>query len=75
MCASLNCALLYCIPTSLITGMLESATDLTGDTSVTSNVAFMAGSSQQGNARRASVDSNCVTAMFFLLPSPAEQGR
>ncbi len=27
-----------------------------------SNVALMAGSSKQGKARRASVDSNCVTA-------------
>src|SRR4029079_17861051 len=29
---------------------------------VTENVALNAGSSKQGNARRASVDSNCVTA-------------
>jgi hypothetical protein len=29
---------------------------------VTLNVALYAGSSKQGNARRASVDSNCVTA-------------
>jgi hypothetical protein len=28
------------------------------------NVAFIAGSSNDGNARRASVDSNCVTAYF-----------
>ena len=30
-------------------------------TSVTSKAAFNAGSSKQGNARRASVASNCVT--------------
>src|SRR3954470_4060069 len=32
--------------------------------SVTANVALNAGSSKHGNARRASVDSNCVTAYF-----------
>ena len=52
--------------------MFDRATEATGDTSVTSNVALIAGSSQQGKARRASVDSNCVTAMGCLLPSPAE---
>ena len=37
--------------------------------SVTANVALKRGSSKQGNARRASVDSNCVTAYFraFVL--------
>src|SRR2546428_5371508 len=37
--------------------------------SVTANVALNDGSSKQGNARRASVDSNCVTAYFrsFVL--------
>jgi hypothetical protein len=37
--------------------------------SVMSKVALNAGSSKQGNARRASVDSNCVTAYFrsFVL--------
>ena len=35
--------------------MLDRATRSLGTTKVTSNVAFMAGSSQQGNARRASV--------------------
>ena len=59
--------------TSLTTGMLDKATAATGDTRVTSNVALKAGSSQQGKALRASVDSNCVTAMCFLLPSPAER--
>ena len=35
--------------------------------SVTANVALNAGSSKHGNARRASVDSNCVTAYFRSL--------
>src|SRR6266550_1918355 len=34
---------------------------------VTENVALNAGSSKHGNARRASVDSNCVTAYFRSL--------
>lgn len=34
--------------------------------SVTVNVAFIFGSSKQGNARRASVDSNWVTASHLL---------
>lgn len=32
---------------------------------VTLSVAFMAGSSKQGNALRASVDSNCVVARYL----------
>ena len=40
-----------------------------GATSVTSKVALRAGSSQQGNARRASVDSNCVVAAYRVIPS------
>ena len=42
---------------------------------VTSKVAFMAGSSQHGKARRASVDSNCVTAIIFFEPSSAGKLR
>lgn len=40
---------------SLVGGMLDRATRLTGVRSVTSKRALSAGSSQQGNARRASV--------------------
>ena len=49
--------------TSLNTGMLETAVSSTGTTTVSSILAFKDGSSQQGKARRASVDSNCVVAM------------
>ena len=60
--------------TSLITGILDRATylDVVGTWRVTSKVALIAGSSQHGKARRASAGSNCVTAMGFLEPSPAE---
>ena len=34
----------------------------------TSNVAFTAGSSQHGNALLASAASNCVVAIYFVLP-------
>ena len=44
--------------------MFEIATSPFGATIVMSNVAFIAGSSKHGNARRASVASNCVTAYF-----------
>ena len=48
---------------SLTTGMLETAVSSAGTTRVSSILAFIDGSSQQGKARRASVDSNCVVAM------------
>ena len=50
-------------------GMFETATRSNGTTSVTANTAFCAGSSQHGNARRASVASNWVTAMIRSSPS------
>jgi len=46
---------------------LEIAVSPRSIVSVTANVALNAGSSKQGNARRASVDSNCVTAYFRSL--------
>ena len=49
--------------------MFDTATRSEGMRSVTLNVALMAGSSQQGNARRASVASNCVVARYFSAPS------
>jgi hypothetical protein len=42
--------------------VFEIAVSPASTTSETSNVAFSAGSSKLGNARRASVASNCVTA-------------
>ena len=56
-----------CSPTagpavSAITFVFEITMSCFGATIVTSNVALKAGSSKDGNARRASVDSNCVTA-------------
>ncbi len=47
---------------SSTTGVLETAWYSSEKTSVTSKVAFFAGSSQQGKARRASVGSNWVVA-------------
>lgn len=61
----------FCKRTSLMTGMLLRATAALGETRVTSNVALQLGSSQQGKALLASVDSNWVTAMCFLVPSIA----
>jgi len=40
-----------------------------GATTLTWNAAFIAGSSKQGNACRALVDSNCVTARTCAAPS------
>mmetsp|Transcript_21651 Transcript_21651/g.56511 ORF Transcript_21651/g.56511 Transcript_21651/m.56511 type:complete len:291 (-) Transcript_21651:554-1426(-) len=54
---------------SLTTGMFPRATKLSGTVSVTLNRALTAGSSQHGNARRASVASNCVTAPYFSSPA------
>ena len=50
-------------------GMFEMTVRSCGADSVTSNTALAAGSSQHGNARRASVASNWVTAMCRLRPS------
>ncbi len=36
---------------------------------VTEKTAFMSGSSKQGKARRASVDSKCVVAIHWSTPS------
>ena len=54
---------------SLTIGVLETATKSEGMTSVTSNLALHAGSSQQGKARRASVASNWVAARYRCSPS------
>ncbi len=40
-----------------------------GTTNVIPKTAFRSGSSQQGKARRASADSNCVVAMVWVTPS------
>ena len=57
-------------PTLTETGsVLEIASNSAGTMSVTSNDALTAGSSQHGNARRASVDSNCVVANHRRSPS------
>src|SRR5262245_4238618 len=54
--------------TSDTTLPFEMAMSPRGTVRVTANVALNAGSSNDGKARRASVDSNCVTAYFRLLP-------
>ena len=46
-----------------------------GTTRVTANTAFMSGSSKHGNARRAYVDSNCVTARWRSAPSTSNVDR
>src|SRR4051812_3030641 len=46
---------------------LEMAVSAASIVAVMENVAFNAGSSKQGNARRASVGSNCVVAYFRLF--------
>ena len=48
--------------------VFETACKSSGTTSVTSNVAFIDGSSQHGKARRASVASNCVVARCRSSP-------
>ena len=50
-------------------GMLLAAVHVAKRPRVTLNVAFMAGSSKQGKALRASVASNCVTAKYLLNSS------
>ena len=50
-------------------GMLLSAVMWLGHRSAHVNVALRRGSSQPGKQRRASMLSNCVDAMSFLLPS------
>ena len=49
-------------------GMLERASLSLGIVSESVNVAFRAGSSQQGKARRASRASNCVLPIHFFAP-------
>jgi hypothetical protein len=49
--------------------VLEMATSRSGTTRVTENTALNAGSSQQGNARRASVASNWVAAIVCITPA------
>ena len=52
-----------------MTSVLEMATRSMGTVSVHWKVALAAGSSQHGKHRRASVASNCVTAMYRSSPS------
>lgn len=52
----------------LFTGIFDKATKSLGTVRLMSKVAFSAGSSQQGKHRRASVDSNCVTAAYVSSP-------
>jgi hypothetical protein len=54
---------------SLDTAVLDTAARPAGTTSVTENTALHAGSSQHGNARRASVASNWVAAMVCVAPA------
>src|SRR3989344_996527 len=49
-------------------GILDNAVIPTGTLSVTEKVAFLAGSSQQGKHRLASVASNCVAAPQCFCP-------
>ena len=49
--------------------VLETAAKPSGTTRVTWNVAFHAGSSQHGKARRASTASNWVAAITWTRPS------
>jgi hypothetical protein len=51
------------------TAVLEIAASASSTMSVTSKTALKPGSSQQGNARLASVASNCVTASVAATPS------
>ena len=50
------------------TAVFDTAVSVESITSVTANTALNAGSSQHGNARRASVASNCVAAMSRVTP-------
>uniref|UniRef100_A0A182TJD9 Uncharacterized protein n=1 Tax=Anopheles melas TaxID=34690 RepID=A0A182TJD9_9DIPT len=60
---------------SSTTGMFDRATRLVGTIREISNVALMAGSSQQGKQRRASVASNCVTPAYRSSPLAAKLNR
>ncbi len=51
------------------TGMFDTAVHAAGSVTVSWYVARNAGSSQPGNMRRASVDSNCVASMRPVRPS------
>lgn len=57
-------------PHSLLTGMLEMASWSEGWISVTVKLAFMAGSSKQGKALRASAACICVVATTLLQETP-----
>ena len=59
----------FSIECSDCTGMFETAIKFSATSKVTSNLAFLSGSSQQGNALLASVDSNCVAARNVSSPS------
>ena len=56
---------------SSTTEPLEKAARASSTTRVTSKVAFSSGSSKQGKARRASVDSIWVVAMVCSVPDPS----
>ena len=60
---------------SAVTRELEYAASPAGATSVTVNVALNDGSSKQGNARRASVASNCVVAIVWVVAVRAGERR
>ena len=52
-----------------VSAVLDTARRPSSTTSVVAKVAFSAGSSKQGKARRASVDSNWVVAMVWVSPA------
>lgn len=52
----------------VFTGIFDKATKSLGTVRLISKVALCAGSSQHGKQRRASVDSNCVTAVKLSSP-------
>jgi hypothetical protein len=51
------------------TAVLEIAVNDGSTIKVVANTALKSGSSQQGNARRASVASNCVAAIEWVVPA------
>ena len=59
----------------LVMGMLDAELMLTDRPRVMANVALRAGSSRQGNAWRASVGWNCVTASHLSQKAPNGQVR
>ena len=62
------------VPARSTSAALETARSPLSTTSVMAKVAFMSGSSKQGKALRAWVDSNWVTARAVVAPSSVEGG-